>query len=540
MRRDDSTQSAGTIKRRGSRSGRLPAERQEIGRNLRQEISSVSGSPQFLHGSSTLFPQAPDQPLATSVARSTIRRHSILMFVSKSCLLACIVWCLATTAHAAEDTTFFRLFLKDGSSVVSLGEFARLNDRVILSMPVGGAAEQLRIYVVTIPAARVDWERTDGYSTAVRSRWYADTRGEAEFQQLSSEVARVLNDVALLPDRRQGLLIAENARKALADWPRNHFAYRQADVREIVALLDESISDLRASLGMSSFDLALVADGVDERSLEPLLGAPTARDQIEQIFRVATLTGRVADRVGLLLAGLAYLDEVGTSFPAADAARWRREARAQIRREAEIDASYASLSRRVMSVVDRAASAANVLAVEKALDELRDQDQRLGGWRPETVDAVRASIQVQLEAARQLRLRRDQWVVRRALYSDYQRSVGSQLRQLVKVQSSLEAIRRLDGPSPKALKSLQKRLAGGADQLQRIGLGVPRDLREPHDLFVSAWRFAEKAVSTRSDAVSTGNLSTAWEASSAAAGSLLMLNRAQHDLRELVEAPKLQ
>jgi hypothetical protein len=460
------------------------------------------------------------------------------MFVP--CLLACLFWLMATTADAADGTTFFRLFLNDGSSVVSLGEFARLNDRVILSMPIGGAAEQPRIYVVTIPAVHVDWERTDRYSTAVRSQWYADTRGEAEFQQLSGEIARVLNEVAVLPDRRQGLLIAENARKALATWPREHFGYRQADVREIVALLDESISDLRASLGMSSFDLALVADSADERPLEPLFGVPTAREQVEQIFRVAALTGRVADRVGLLQAGLTFLDEAGRSLPSSDAARWRREAEAQIRREAELDASYAELSHRLMRVVDRAASAANIPAVEKALDELRHQDQRLGGGRPETVDAVRASIQVQLEAARQLRLRRDQWVVRRGLYSDYQRSVGSQLRQLVKLQSSLEAIRRLDGPSPKALKSLQKRLGGGADQLQRIGLGVPLDLRQAHDLFVSAWRFAEKAVNARSDAVSTGNLATAWEASSAAAGSLLMLNRAQHDLRELVEPPKLQ
>jgi hypothetical protein len=291
---------------------------------------------------------------------------------------------------------------------------------------------------------------------------------------------------------------------------------------------------------MSSFDLALVANAVDEGALEPLLGGPGAREQLEQIFKVASLTGRVADRVGLWQAALAFLDEAGPRLSEVDARRWRQEAQAQILREADVDRSYARLTSRVMKAVDRAASAANISAVEKALDDLQAQDDRLGNGRPETVDAVRASIQVQLEAARRLRLRRDQWVVRRGLYSDYQRAVGSQLRQLVKIQSSLEAIRRLDGPSPRTLRSLRKRLDGGADQLQRIGLGVPQDLKEAHDLLVSAWRFAEKAVTSRSDAVSTGELSTAWEASSAAAGSLLMLNRAQHDLRELVEPPKLQ
>jgi hypothetical protein len=57
---------------------------------------------------------------------------------------------------------------------------------------------------------------------------------------------------------------------------------------------------------------------------------------------------------------------------------------------------------------------------------------------------------------------------------------------------------------------------------------------------VNAWLFAEKAVNARSDAVTSGNLATAWEASSAAAGALLMFSRAQQDIVLLVEPPKLQ
>lgn len=460
--------------------------------------------------------------------------------MSKTCLLACIIWFAAAAAEAAGGSTLLRLFLTDGTTVVSFGEFARLDDRVIFSMPIGGTPDQPRLYVVTLPASRVDWVRTDQYSAAARSQWYADTRGEEEFQQLSSEVARVLNEIALLPDRKRGLQIAENARKVLADWPRAHFGYRQADVREIVALLDETLSELRASLGVSSFDLALVAAAVDDSPLEPLMGVPTASEQVAQVFHVAALTERAADRVGLLQAALALLTEVGGAMPEADIRRWRREAETQIRREAAIDAEYAVLSRRVMDSATRGAAAANILAVERALDDLQTQDERLGRGRPEAIDAVRASVQAQLDAARRLRLRRDQWVVRRGLYNEYQRSAGSQMRQLAKLQRPLEAIRRLDGPSPSTLQSLRRRLDGGADRLERIGLGVPADLREAHGLLVSAWRFAEKAVSARSDAVSSGNLATAWEASSAAAGALLMLSRAQHDLSALVEPPKLQ
>ncbi len=458
----------------------------------------------------------------------------------KTCLLACIVWLLATAAEAAGGSTLLRLFLTDGSTLVSFGEFARLNDHVIFSMPVGGTADQPRLYVVTLPAALVDWVRTDQYSTAARSSWYADARGEAEFQQLSSDVAKVLNEVALLPDRRRGLEIAENARKVLADWPRAHFGYRQADVREIVALLDEAISDLRATLGITSFDLALVASAEPDAPPEPLLDAPSISEQVVQVFRVAALTERAADRVGLLNAALAMLGEAGATIPESQAKRWRQDAQTQIRREERLDADYGELSRRVIASTAKAAAAANISAVERTLDDLEKQDKRLGNGRPETVDALRASIQVQLDAARRLRLRRDQWVVRRGLYSDYQRSAGSQLLQLAKLQPSLEAIRRLDGPSPRTLQSLRTRLDGGADRLQQIGLGVPEDLRGPHGMLVSAWRFAERAVAARSEAVSSGNLSRAWEASSAAAGALLMLSRAQHDLSELIEPPKLQ
>jgi hypothetical protein len=460
--------------------------------------------------------------------------------VVKTCLLACLAWLVVASADAASGATFFRLFLTDGSALVSFGEFARLDDRVIFSMPVGGPLEQPRLYVVTLPANQIDWTRTDRYSMAVRAQWYAETRGEEEFQQLSTDVARVLNEVALMPDRQRGLEIAENARKALADWPRTHYGYRQDEVREIVALLDESISDLRASLGITSFDVDLVASTAEEAALEPVLGAPGPAEQLSQVLRVASMTERAADRVGLLHAALALINEAGPTISDADARRWTRETQAKLREEAALDTAYADMARRLMDTATKAASSANIAGVEKALDTLPAQDARLGRARPETVEALRASLRQKLEDARELRLRRDQWLIRRDLYREYERSAGSQLRQLVKLQPSLEAIRRLEGPSPNALRSLKSRLAGGADRLQRIGLGVPSDLKSAHEVLVSAWRFAEKAANARADAVASGNLATAWEASSAAAGALMMLNRAQQDISALIQLPQLQ
>jgi hypothetical protein len=196
------------------------------------------------------------------------------------------------------------------------------------------------------------------------------------------------------------------------------------------------------------------------------------------------------------------------------------------------------MARRLMSEANRAAERAQIGDVERVLQQIPREDTRLGRLRPETVEALRTSVQAQLDATRRLRLRRDQWVIRRSLYRDYQSSVGAQLLQLVKAQPALEAIRRLEGPTPDALAALQARLTGGAEQLDRIR--PPVDLRIAHDLLMGAWRFAENAVSGRFQAVRTANVTTAWEASSAAAGALMLLARAQQEIRELLEPPQLQ
>jgi hypothetical protein len=447
------------------------------------------------------------------------------------------VWLAACSAAHAADATLFRLFLRDGSSVVSFGEFARVDDQVIFSMPVGGPVDQPRLHAVTLPASEIEWTRTDRYAAAARYQRYAETRGEDDFQLLSSDIARVLNEVALLPDKDAALTRAEQARQTLADWPATHYGYRERDVREVVSLLDEAISDLKATAGRNDFNLALVATP-EVTGYEPILGMPGIAEQIDATFRVAKLAPRAADRVSLLQEALALIVEAGALIPPVEAARLRRAAEDQIHAETVIDERYAAMSRRLLASATSAAGQARIADVERVLNQISKEDARLGGRRPEVVQALSTALQVQLENARRLRLLRDQWQIRRGRYRDYQRAIGSQLLQLVKMQPSLDAIRRLAGPSPDALVALRSRLAGGADRLQR--LTVPEELRATHDLLVSAWRFAESAVDIRYSAVSSGDVAVAWQASSSAAGAILMVTRVQHDIKALLEPPRLQ
>lgn len=445
---------------------------------------------------------------------------------------------LAMPAVAGVETSLFRLFLPDGTFLVSYGEFVRVGDDVIFSMPVGGQPEEPRLQAVTLPASRFDWERTERYAQSVRARRYAETRGEQDFQLLSTVVASALNDVARAADRKQALAIAEGARATLADWPRAHYGYRQADVAEILALLDESISELRVASGLNAFDVSLSASGA-VTAFEELGGMPAVGTQIDQLVRAGELAGRASDRVALLRSALALVTESLQATPRANELSARRRLLSRlIDQEEDTDRRYGDLVRKISERARDQAGKGRISDVERLLARIVAEDTRLGQRRPETVRALQAHVQGQVEAAQHLRLLRDQWVLRRDAFLVYRDTVRPQMMQLVRLEPALERIKGLEGPSAEELQKLSARLAGGAEYLRR--LSVSADLQPTHDLIVSSWRFAESAVTARYEAVTSGQVDRAREASSAAAGSLLLLSQAQRLARELLEPPRLQ
>jgi len=438
-------------------------------------------------------------------------------------------------AAAGPDVTLFRLFLLDGSVLTSYGEFARVEDRVVFAMPVGGNTDQPRIQVASVRSALVDWPRTEKYSASARYQRYAVTNGEDDFRDLSNEVAVALNDVALSANRQTALTRAEAVRRTVAEWPATHYGYRQQDVREIVSVLDQAISTLRASAGAKSFEFALVATA-EPPELEPVLGLPSVRQQLDELYHLASLSAGGAERVAILQAALTLINE--SSAVIYEASVLRHTTERMIRQELTVDRKYASLSQRVTADARRYAERAAISDIERLKVRIPKEDAKLGRQRPDMVNALNNSVEVQLNAARQLRLMRDQWFLRQGAYREYQRSVGSQLLLLVKSQASLDAIRRLEGPPPERLLALRQQLSGGAERLQRMR--TPDHLRGTHDLLVGAWRFAENATKARFEAIEGANASAAWEASSAAAGALMMLSRVQQDLQALLEPPKLR
>ncbi len=428
---------------------------------------------------------------------------------------------------AAPAPSTYRLFLRDGTSVATIGEFARIGDRVVVTIGLGD-----RLSMVTVPAAQVDWARTDRYTDSVRAAHYAATRGEADFAAMSALVARTLSDVAVTPGRAAQLALAERARRQLADWPRDHYNYRAEEVRQTLTLLDEVIAGLRAATGQTNFDVAFVANVLPPPP-EPVLPAPTLQDTIEQALRLSLLAAPGAERTTLAAEARTALAAAPPSAP------WVADARARLDRviqtERRIDRRYAALSQQTVRALDRPGVGHDVRRLLRVRARIVERDAALGRARPDDIQGLLALVDARLDAARRLQLARDQWAGRAPALRRYRRDVAPWFELLAAHRRTLEAIRTLSGPPTDRLAALDLSLARLAPLLKTIE--VPADARAAHAAMLGALGLAETASRARARAIETQNLSVAWEASAAAAGALQMAERAAADAAALLRPP---
>src|SRR5690606_18746187 len=220
---------------------------------------------------------------------------------------------------------------------------------------------------------RVDMARTERYAEAVRAARYAETRGEADFAQLSSTVAQALNQIALLPNPKERLEVAEKARRTLAAWPGAHYGYRAAEVREIIGMLDEVISGLQAAAGTGTFELAL-STHTDLPPGEPLLPPPDHTEIVQNLMTASTLVESPIERVSLLQSVVALIDRAVDYLPSALASTIRRRALDGIAEEQRIGDAYAALRAATLADAVRYSERADVRALEGLRQRLYEED----------------------------------------------------------------------------------------------------------------------------------------------------------------------
>ncbi|MGE0043264.1 MAG: hypothetical protein AB7H88_05060 [Vicinamibacterales bacterium] len=439
-------------------------------------------------------------------------------------------------ARQAAEAALFRVFLTDGTALTSYGEWARAGDRVVFSMPLTPDAGPSAIQLVSIPASRVDWARTDAYAEHARGAAYAATRGEADFATFSAEVADALNRVAQEPDPASRLRVAENARRALAGWPAAHFGYRAGEVREILGLLDEVISELRAAAGLGTFDLALSARTMPPPAAEPLLPAPSQAELVEQLMAASALAETPVARVSLLQTVVGLLDRAVDLLPGAWASRIRKTALGGIAEEARLDRVYADLRRDTLRDAQKAASRADVRSLQRLREKVVRRDRSLGTRRADEVNALLATVDAQLDAARRLRLARDQWQLRLPAYRAYEDGVAPTLEVLDAAAGALGDIKAMAGPDADRLVDVNERVL--REQYRLSGIRPPEELSQVHALIRSAWSMAANATRLRLAAVRSGSLDEARQASAAAAGALMLTERAHSELAAALEPPR--
>jgi len=137
-----------------------------------------------------------------------------------------------------------------------------------------------------------------------------------------------------------------------------------------------------------------------------------------------------------------------------------------------------------------------------------------------------------------LRLERDRWTIRAPEFRRYRASVASSLDRLDRLKTSLEDIKALAGSGPWALGNI---LLTAARVLKTVSaIEPPDELQAAHALLVGAAQMADAAAKIRREAALTGSMARAWDASAAAAGSLMLGGRARSEIRDILNLPQPQ
>jgi hypothetical protein len=435
---------------------------------------------------------------------------------------------------------WFRVFLRDGQILSTIGEFTRVDDTVLVQVPLStpGAAGIADTRTVTIAASDVDWARTDAYRDTLRRMQFEQIGGQRAYAAFTEEVAATLRDVAVLPDPLERIRRLEAARVQLARWPANHHGYRADEVAQTLSVVDDLLNGMRAAAGQQTFTLALTsaAPSTPVRPSVPLLPPPTLQDLISQALRLAPRLGDASERMLLLQSAETML----MTSPGLDrewARTTRRQIDRQIKTEMTVTRRYERLRAWMLDKTTRLLAVADVRGLMRAREDLVARDIELERRRPAEVASLLATLDMRLERARRHRLLLQHWTERQPSLRAYATVVTPYLAASTPLPRALEDVKVLSGPEPGLLSDAEVQLATArADALRAE---VPDEARTAHQLWLSAQQLATRALQTRRGAIRSGNLQQAWEASAAAAGALMLLQQLRADVPSLLRPPAL-
>jgi hypothetical protein len=428
-----------------------------------------------------------------------------------------------------DAASMFRVFLTDGQAIPSFGESAVVGDRVIFTIIVGDGA-RTAMQLVSLPASTVDVARTARYAEAMRAARYAATNGEADYAAMTAEVERSVAQLTKIQDPKKRLELAEEAKRRLLTWSQEHYSYRADDVHKLAGMFDEVIAELRVAVGESRFAFDLVA-GSAAAEFEPLLPLPTLRESVSMALAAARVSDLGAERLAILRAASAVSGSVAGTEDLSATVNQRLEM------EQSADDAYATLAATLLSRADAAMRRADVDTVAEARKQAIERDRALGSLRPGELAALMSNLDAKLEAARAYRLALDHYAYARRGRLDYEKRVRPTMSGFDGLRPMLEAIRDMRGTPFERLTIAYDRLRSFAADLARVT--PPTDLADVHATLSSSVHMAVEACERRRRAVIVASLADARDASSAAAGAVLLADQARERLIGRLFPPRI-
>jgi hypothetical protein len=249
----------------------------------------------------------------------------------------------------------------------------------------------------------------------------------------------------------------------------------------------------------------------------------------------STVVETPAERVSLLQTVVALLDGAVGLLPESWAAQIRKTALGGIKEEKRLDKAYGELSKEAIDAAVKAGQKGDPRKLEEIRAKVHEEDAKLGGRRPGDVTALLATLESRVDAARRWQLALDQYEIRAPGFRTYRRSMAGSFSTFRSATKSLEEVRQMVGPKPGDITPIAKRLSNGNRSLYRVK--PPMELAAAHALVRSAWELAENAFRLRLNAASSNNIEGARQASSAAAGALMLFAKARSELDGIMEKP---
>jgi hypothetical protein len=242
--------------------------------------------------------------------------------------------------------------------------------------------------------------------------------------------------------------------------------------------------------------------------------------------------------VSLLATAVGIIDHEKAALPPDWAETTRADAQAEIAKELKLDRSYRSVAVRMMRLANRRAAQADVRGIERVVTAIHQWDAALGGKRPDAVASLLDAVDAKLDAARRLQLERDRYALRAPELTRYRVAIRTPMSLFAQLKPSLEAVKALSGSAPATLNWIQSTVS----QILALAAAIapPDEFAGAHALLISAVQLAGNAAQIRREATLAGDMTRAWDASSAAAGALMLGARARSDIQSLLKPPQLR